>query len=160
MERKFVAKQEGSSLMEVVVALFVLAIGMLGVLGMQVKSLQFSQSAYQYSQAVYLANEILEGMRGNPGAVNTYLVGLDEVIAQPAADCEQQGVTCTPAQMKNFNLFQWRENITSTLVSGKSKIERNGSFFAITVQFDDSRSEAVDHTGPALSEYVLVTEIN
>ena len=70
--------QSGSSLIEVVVALFVLAIGMLGVLSMQVKSMQFNQSAYYYSQAVYLANEILENMRSSPSNANTYVIDLEE----------------------------------------------------------------------------------
>ncbi len=152
-------KHRGSSLIEVVVALFVLAIGMLGVLSLQVKSMQFNQSAYYYSQAVYLANDILEGMRSNSSAAETYLVAFDSVIAEPAADCEASGVTCTPAQLKNFNLYHWRQRISDSLVSGRSSITKVGDFFAITVQFDDSRSEIQDVNGAVINEYVLVTEI-
>lgn len=152
--------EHGSSLIEVVVALFVLAVGMLGVLSMQVKSMQFNQSAYYYSQAVYLANEILESMRSNRSVANTYLIELDESTPTPSKDCGAQGITCTPAELRSYNISQWRTNITSTLSSGKSSIQRNGDFYAITVQFDDSRSEFGGNGAPVLSEYVLVTEIN
>jgi len=150
----------GSSLIEVVVALFVLAIGMLGVLSMQVKSMQFNQSAYYYTQAVYLANQILENMRSSPGAANTYLIGLDENAPTVSKNCGASGVTCTPAELRNFNLKNWRDNVTGTLISGKSSVERVGDFYAITVQFDDTRSSPDnDGTTPKLSEYVLMTEI-
>lgn len=152
--------QQGSSLIEVVVALFVLAIGMLGVMSMQVKSMQFNQSAYYYTQATYLANEILEGMRSNRSVANTYLIELDETSPSKAVDCAAAASTCTPQELRDFNLNEWRSNIANTLVSGRSSIQRNGDFYAITVQFDDSRSEAENSDGkPVLSEYVLVTEI-
>lgn len=152
--------QAGSSLIEVVVALFVLAIGMLGVLSMQVKSMQFNQSAYYYSQATYLANEILEGMRSNRSIANAYLIELDDPSPTGIADCAADGVTCTPLQLRDYNLSQWRDNIESTLTSGRSSIERNGDYYAITVQFDDSRGNVAGGAdGPTLSEYVLVTEI-
>lgn len=152
--------QEGSSLVEVVVALFVLAVGMLGVLSMQVKSMQFNQSAYYYSQAVYLSNEILESMRSNRSVASTYLIELDEATPIPSKDCSAQGVTCTPTELRSYNISQWRKNISSTLTSGKSSIQRTGDYYAITVQFDDSRSEHNGDGAPMLSEYVLVTEIN
>jgi type IV pilus assembly protein PilV len=151
--------QSGSSLIEVVVALFVLAIGMLGVLSMQVKSMQFNQSAYYYSQAVYLANEILENMRSSPSVASTYTIDLEENSPTISKDCGTTGVTCTLAEQRDYNLNKWRDNIEKTLVSGKSSVERVGDFYAITVQFDDSRSAPGDDGDRELSEYVLMTEI-
>lgn len=151
--------ESGSSLIEVVVALFVLAIGMLGVLSMQVKSMQFNQSAYYYSQAVFLANEILENMRSNPSVANTYLIDLEEKAPEISKDCGETGVTCTLAQQRDYNLSQWREHIEKTLVSGKSSVARVGDFYAITVQFDDSRGSSKQDGEIELSEYVLMTEI-
>lgn len=155
------SKEVGSSLIEVVVALFVLAIGMLGVLSMQVKSMQFNQSAYYYSQAVYLANEILENMRSSPGIANAYLIGIDESAPTANKNCGASGETCTATELRNFNLKNWRENVEATLVSGKSSVQRVGDFYAITVQFDDSRSspEQKADGSPELAEYVLMTEI-
>lgn len=153
-------KQQGSSLIEMMVALFVLAIGMLGVMSMQVKSMQFNQSAYYYGQAVYLANEIVESMRGNSAVAHSYLIELDEVKPNPQADCREAGVICSPTQLRDWDLSRWRENVSETLVSGTSSITNNGSFYTITVQFDDSRSDPNGAEGTVLGEYVLVTEIN
>lgn len=155
------SKETGSSLIEVVVALFVLAIGMLGVLSMQVKSMQFNQSAYYYSQAVYLANQILEDMRSSPNIANAYLIGIDESTPESTKNCSISGETCSATELRDFNLKTWRENVEGTLVLGKSSVERIGNFYAITVQFDDSRSspDAESNGNPELAEYVLMTEI-
>jgi Prokaryotic N-terminal methylation motif len=53
-------KQHGSSLLETMVSLFVLAIGLLGTLAMQTKSIQHNQNSYSYSQAIVLATDISE----------------------------------------------------------------------------------------------------
>ncbi len=142
------------------IALFVLAVGLLGVLSMQVKSMQFNQSAYYYTQAVYLANDILESMRSTPEPANTYILDLDEVAPTATKDCDDPANVCTTTEMRNWTLSNWRQNVTNTLASGRSSVATNGSFYTITVQFDDSRAEAEGFSGPKLSEYVLVTEIN
>lgn len=159
-KRKTVKSQIGSSLIEVMVALFILAIGLLGILSMQVKSMQFNQSAYYYSQAVYLANEILESMRSNTQVVDTYLIGMEDDLSLPGKNCNLTGFTCSPSELKDLNLYEWRENIADTLISGKSSIERVDEFIAIRVQFDDSRSDSLNGEDSSMSEYVLVTEIN
>jgi type IV pilus assembly protein PilV len=152
-------KQSGSSLIETVVALFVLSIGLLGVLSMQVKSMQFNQSAFYYGQAVYLANEILENMRSNKAVANTYLIDFDENKPSLTVNCNESGKKCTPSQLRDFDIHHWRSNIERSLVTGKSSVKRVGDFYAITVQFDDSRSAADNAEGAELSEYVLLTEI-
>lgn len=151
-------KQRGSSLVEMLVALFVLAVGLLGVLSMQVKSMQFSQTAYYYSQAVYLANEILESMRSSPQSASDYLIDLEDVTPTVSVDC--QAIECDAEQMRDWNLNKWRNNIDQLLVSGRSAIERDGEYFKITVQFDDSTGASVETADAMINEYVLVTEIN
>ena len=49
-------KQQGSGLLEVMIGLFVLAIGLLGMSSMQSKALRSNNTAYMYSQAIFLAN--------------------------------------------------------------------------------------------------------
>ena len=151
--------QKGSSLIEVMVALFVLAIGLLGILSMQVKSMQYSQSAFHYNKAMHLANNILENIRSNTALdFSDYYVASSTTLSEPTKDCNGVGVVCTPTEMKNHDLYLWRENIKSALVSGNSSISvtTNGDV-AIKVFFDDTRSNSMDDTSTALSEYVLVT---
>ncbi len=140
---------QGSSLIEVMVALFVLAIGLLGALSMQVKSMQYTQSAYYYSQAMYLASEILESMRSNSGYLSAYDIPLGDT-ASLSSDCF--GVVCSGAELSEYNVYEWRGNVANSLVSGQSSISTTSTGqVTITLQYSDQTK---------LSEYVLVTEIN
>lgn len=80
---KCVKSQNGSSLIEVMVALFVLAIGMLGVLAMQTRAIQMNQNSAQYSQATTLAADIYEAMLTSPSSPGSYTINFDDAI--PAA---------------------------------------------------------------------------
>lgn len=55
-------------MIEVLIALVVLCIGVLGMVSLQGQGLQLSQSAIQRSNAVMLAQDLVEMMRSNPDA--------------------------------------------------------------------------------------------
>lgn len=61
----FSAKERGASLIEVLVAVLILAIGLMGIAGLQTRALKNSQSAFERSQAVTLSYLILDAMRAN-----------------------------------------------------------------------------------------------
>ena len=61
--------QMGFTLVEVLVAVFVLAIGILGMAGMQAVGVRESQNTYYRTQADMLANDIIDRMRANRAAV-------------------------------------------------------------------------------------------
>ena len=140
-------RQSGSSLVEVMVALFVLAIGLLGILAMQSKSMQFNQSAHVYSQAVYLANDIAERIRMNPaqalayeGDANIY----DGVQQDPSAACID--ASCDAASLAAWDKIQWNNLVGRILPAGNAVIDvvTGGAVpdhVKVEVSFDDSRSE-------------------
>ncbi|MFV8836659.1 type IV pilus modification protein PilV [Aquisalimonas sp.] len=63
--------QGGYSLLEVLIAVLILSIGLLGLAGLQTTSLQSNQSAAQVSQATFLASDILDRMRANPDSARS-----------------------------------------------------------------------------------------
>jgi type IV pilus assembly protein PilV len=107
--------QGGFTLIEVMVSVLILLVGLLGVVGMQMLSLQTNQGAYFRSQAVYIAAEILDAMRANPTAVANYVGtypvdggGANTVPADPGC----QGATgCTPAQAAQQDLHFWARHL-------------------------------------------------
>ena len=99
----------GFSMMELLVAVLVMGIGVLGVTGLQLVSLQNNQEALMRSEAVNLAYDILDRIRVNPGPGvpgNAY-AGVDFDDDPPAGgDCVN--ATCSVAQMTSFDLAMWK----------------------------------------------------
>ncbi len=100
----------GFTLLEVLIAVFVLAIGVLGLAAMQMASKQSSAEASQRTIAAHLAFDLLERMRlnarGTPSPLESYvaqgasLSSLSQLTA--AADCA--AASCTPGQLAVFDL--------------------------------------------------------
>jgi len=59
------SSQQGSSLLEVLIATVVLSIGLLGLAGLQTAALKVNQTASARSQAAFLTNDIFDRMRAN-----------------------------------------------------------------------------------------------
>lgn len=102
--------QHGFSLIEVLVAVLVVSIGLLGVAGMQLVGLKGNQQSFSKNQAAHHAQAILEKMRGNPAGVsaNHYIFNSATYSCahEPAQNCGQSGVTCNPEQIANYDLFR------------------------------------------------------
>lgn len=65
---------KGFSLIEVLVTLVLLTIGILALVAMQGRGIQFTSDSVARNNAIMLSTEILETMRANPGARDNYLI--------------------------------------------------------------------------------------
>jgi type IV pilus assembly protein PilV len=79
------AAVRGVGLIEVLVAVLVLAIGLLGVAAMQATALRNSQSSLERSQGVMHVYTILDAMRANPSAARAGGYNMGMTCAVPAA---------------------------------------------------------------------------
>ncbi len=94
----------GFSMIELLVAVLVMGIGVLGITGLQMVSLQNNRGALTRADAVQLAYDILDRIRANPGGVYT---GLALGAAPPVmVDCE--AAVCTEATMATFDQAVWK----------------------------------------------------
>lgn len=118
-----VFKHNGSSLIEVMIALFVLAIGLLGVLAMQTRALQMNKNSYQYSQATILAADIYEAMLAAPSSAGSYTVSYGASIP-PKPACIATDANCLPSEIADWNKHHWLTNIQNLLPGGEGQIER------------------------------------
>jgi len=98
----------GFALLEVVIAMFVLAIGILGAGALQTMSMQTTQGAYYRSQAMLIAADIVDRMRANRAAMTSYdHVDTDTLEEdEDAADCESDS-GCSAEQLASFDVRQW-----------------------------------------------------
>lgn len=101
-------KSSGFSLLEVLIAMVVLSIGLLGIAGLQATSKRTSYEALQRTTAVMLTRDIIERMRTNPDQIANYNGTVTET-AITHNDCS--AATCTPVQLAAYDLFEWQQAI-------------------------------------------------
>lgn len=68
-----IKRQRGISLIEVMVTVFILAVGLLGMAGLQSRLQQSEMEAYQRSQALMLLNDMANRISTNRNAAGTYV---------------------------------------------------------------------------------------
>jgi type IV pilus assembly protein PilV len=131
-------KQNGSSLIEVLVTILIVSFGLLGVAGIIVNALKDSHSSYGRSQASWLALDIIDRMRANRSVAQTstspYALTID--AATP---------TGTTVALKD--LIAWRGALASALPAGTGSVAitpiSGTKIFTVTVtvRWDDSRAQ-------------------
>jgi len=102
-------RERGVTLIEVLVTMVILAVGLLGLAGMQVRGLSIQKDAHGRALATQLALDIADRMRSNNGAVGSYAfntaypTGAYTVPAPP--DCVT--TTCSATQQAQYDMSQW-----------------------------------------------------
>ena len=127
-------KEYGSSLIEVMVSLLVLAIGLLGVLGMQVQSLKSNQNAYLYSQAAFLANDIYESMNLFSDDASGFAISLS-ASTPTLPNCTLSNSDCSKSDIITWSQSSWRTNVENLLPGGKGAVVLNNGAYEIQIQF-------------------------
>lgn len=145
-------KTPGYSLIEVLVAVLITALGVVGMASAHLSALKFNQTAEARSQATLLAYDIADRMRANRRAA---LPG-DYDTALPDSS------SSNPSTVHETDLKDWLDALASRLPSGDGAIARNGTTFTITVQWDESRigeSRLANADGTHTQTFVFVTEL-
>ena len=100
----------GFSLLEVLIALLIFSLGMLGLAGLMVVSVKTNQSAYQRTQASFLAQSMADRMRANTGQINDYIGPYNESTAGITA-CD----ACPPIDMVERDRRLWSQQLITFL---------------------------------------------
>jgi type IV pilus assembly protein PilV len=109
-------RQAGVSLIEVLISVFVLAFGILGIAAMQAGALRNNQGAFEQSAAVFLTHSILDAMRASMRLTDGELsVRPDYVTADFI--CTDSQISTTDTLVAN-DLKRWLKNIRDNLNSG------------------------------------------
>jgi type IV pilus assembly protein PilV len=116
------ASARGFTLVEVLVALVVLAVGMLGMAVLLVEGLQGSRSALEHTQAVNLASDITERMRANRAAGRAYDTADGTPDPRLDAACEVAAGPCAPGAMAGNDLRRWLDAVAGALPEGRGEI--------------------------------------
>ena len=95
-------KQRGMTLVEVLIAILIFAIGLLGIAALQVSGLRYTKGSQTRSIAAIQAENLVDRMRANETAIaNDMYLNLDP----ESVDCDNN--VCTPQQMADFDWNRW-----------------------------------------------------
>lgn len=149
-------RARGFTLVEVLVALVVLSIGLLGIASLQLSSLRWNHGASLRSQATLLAYDIVDRMRAN------------QVAARAGEyDNAAGAATGTAGSVSLADKTQWKKFLGQTLPLGDGTISRTATgattTFRITVSWDDKQgaysSSAAADTNETKMSFVLDTQL-
>lgn len=144
--------QAGTGMIEVLVAIVILSIGLLGLAGLQTAGLKSNQSASFRSTASMMAYSILDSMRANrisagDGSYNHSLPEDDPAEAE--AEAEAEGEVEIPG-----DVTAWLDELKSRLPDGNGAIDIDAdNRVTITIQWDDSRGAATPQ------QFVMTTRL-
>ncbi len=117
--RMTAAHSRGFSLVEVLIALIVMSVGMLGIAGLYMHSMHAGRTSQLRHHAVNLASDVADRIRANPGGgVNYQAGGVDNA-------CVMGGVDCTETQMALNDIWLWDQQAIATLPGGNVQITFN-----------------------------------
>ena len=151
MNRQAIQNQAGFSLLEVLIALLILSIGLLGLAALQTTGLRSNQMASMRTTATQLAYDITDRMRANPEAVadtanKPYETANTDAAPTIVTNCNS--ADCTTAQLATFDLAQWKTTLTSAqngLPGGLGEIVQTAGpplVHTIIVRWDQDRTGA------------------
>ncbi|MCF4996529.1 type IV pilus modification protein PilV [Pseudomonas syringae] len=117
--------QKGMTLIEVLVALLILTIGLLGAAAVQLNALKYTDSSRMASQASFIAYDMMDRIRANSGA----------------------NYTTTPPTSGNLNVARDQDlyDFTTNIVNfggatATGSIALNQRVYTITITWDDARA--------------------
>jgi len=125
-------QQKGFTLLEVLVAIVVLSVGLLGLAGLMASSVRNTHSAYQRTQAAWLAYDAIDMMRANRtaalAAANNYNIPLGTAASASSG-------------LAGPDITGWKTTLATTLPAGDGSVAVTAATGAATVivQWNDSR---------------------
>ncbi|MDO5288918.1 MAG: type IV pilus modification protein PilV [Pseudomonadota bacterium] len=117
-------RQRGISLLESLIAMLVTALGILGILGMQMRTLTDSQASVRRTQAIRLIEDLGERMTAHPnalGSMGSYVIGWTSGVT-PASAVNCGSTNCTGAQLAAYDIAEWKRTVQRTMPQGDANV--------------------------------------
>lgn len=117
--------QEGTTLIEVLVALLILGVGLLGAAAFQLNALKYTESSRMTSQASFIAYDMMDRIRANSGA--------DYTVTPPTSG--------NLSVARDQDLYDFTSNIVSILgTTATGSVTLSQRVYTVTITWDDSRA--------------------
>jgi type IV pilus assembly protein PilV len=141
---------QGFSLLEVLIAVLILSIGLLGLAALHATSLKANHGAYHKSQATFIAYDMVDSLRANrPQAINGS-------YNQAIADGNKAGTSLADTDVNN-----WLASASTLLPSGDGSINCTAAgACTVVVQWNIAREGGTaDGSSATLQTFTFVTDV-
>ena len=139
-------RQRGFTMIEVLIAVLVLAIGLLGMAHMQASGMRSTHGAYLRTQATVLAGDILDSMRANVTAARA---GSYDIAFGGAG---------AAGTIEGDDLIAWKANLAAMLPAGDGQITTTGSDVTVEIAWTGLRQdETANQAGIATGQNKVFT---
>ncbi len=145
-----IRNETGFSLVEVLIALVIMSVGMLGIAGLYVEGMKAGRTSTFRHHAVTLASDVADRIRANPRA------GVVYEGVRGNNNCVLGNIDCTPAQMAANDIDLWLTQADQMLPNGN-----------IAITFDDTVTPntyairvAWDEAGETAPSYSIIIPVN
>lgn len=149
-------KQSGLGLIEILITVLILGIGILGVASTQVVSLQMNSQSQSRSQAVLLAEDLLDRIRANSENFNAYALTQGNAQGADGGDCDTSFVPANATVAAN-DIAAWENSLACLLPEAQRTVTASmnaaTNLISVTVTID------WDQNDQAMNPVVLSTEI-
>lgn len=123
------------------IAVLVLAVGILGAASLQLNALRYNASASHATQASFIAYDMLDRMRANSGNLASYATNIDACVSSAAS----------PASVEARDLADFATAVGCRLPEGKGSIEITDNRATVSIAWSESRIR----DGEADTEFVV-----
>jgi len=135
------ASQAGIGLIEILIAVLVLGIGILGVASTQVVSMQMNSQSQNRSQAVLLAEDLFDRIRANPANPAGYALAAGVAEGGDNGDCAT-GFVPGNGNVTDDDIASWQNSLTCLLPAARRTVAVNGNVVTITIDWDQNDANA------------------
>lgn len=150
----------GFSLIEALIALLILAIGLLGFALLQTMNLRFTQSAQQRTQATNLAYDLLDQMRANRAQAAWYAGSSGAGFEADDVDLEEEACQTRPLGAVTLaqSIVRWQCQVVRTLgETANAGVTYNNGTVTVTISWGDERWDPEDPD--AETDFALTTRL-
>jgi type IV pilus assembly protein PilV len=117
--------QRGVSLIEVLIAVLIFSVGLIGLAGLMVMAARSNHVAYLRTQVTFLADNLAERMRANPVAVWTGSYNGAYPVTSGAPNCDKT-TACDPRAVATRDQVLWSRLLASQLPDASATLQCTG----------------------------------
>jgi type IV pilus assembly protein PilV len=126
--------KRGFTLLEVLIALLVFSLGLMGMAGLLAVSVKTNQSAYLRTQASFLAQAMADRIGANRVALATAAYNGTYTGSPTGSDPCSNGAACSSSQIVQRDKFFWSQQLGNQLPNGSATINCAGALLGSTLQ--------------------------